>query len=72
MRIFTPPHPETWQNELLLETFVSVPKPKQVIQVGSHLVALPEGVSALDWALERVNYQNPRIRAFGLGRCEKA
>jgi len=43
---------------------VTPPKPKQVIQVGSHLVALPEGVSALDWALERVNYQNPRIRAF--------
>jgi hypothetical protein len=43
---------------------VSPPKPKQVIQVGTHLVALPEGVSALDWALERVNYQNPRIRAF--------
>jgi hypothetical protein len=48
----------------LLEISVSPPKPKQVIQVGSHLVALPEGVSALDWALERVNYQNPRIRAF--------
>lgn len=47
-----------------LETTVSQPTPKQVIQVGSHLVALPEGVSALDWALERVNYQNPRIRAF--------
>ena len=47
-----------------LETSVSTPKPKQVIQVGSHLVALPEGVSALDWALERVNFQNPRIRAF--------
>ena len=43
---------------------MSPPKPKQVIQVGTHLVALPEGVSALDWALERVNYQNPRIRAF--------
>jgi hypothetical protein len=43
---------------------VSPPKPKQVIQVGTHLVTLPEGVSALDWALERVNYQNPRIRAF--------
>lgn len=38
--------------------------PKQVIQVGSQLVSLPEGVTALEWALERVNYQNPRIRAF--------
>jgi len=47
-----------------LETSVSTPKPKQVIQVGGQLVALPEGVSALDWALERVNFQNPRIRAF--------
>jgi hypothetical protein len=37
---------------------------KQVIQVGNHQIELPEGVTALDWALERVNYQNPRIRAF--------
>lgn len=43
---------------------MSAPKPKQVIQVGGHLVALPEGVSAPEWALERVNYQNPRIRAY--------
>jgi len=28
------------------------------------MVSLPEGVTALEWALERVNYQNPRIRAF--------
>lgn len=38
--------------------------PKQVIQVGSHQITLPEGVTALDWSLERVNYQNPRLRAF--------
>lgn len=43
---------------------MSWPTPKHVIQVGSHLVSLPEGVTALEWALERVNYQNPRIRAF--------
>lgn len=43
---------------------MSSPKPKQVIQVSGHLVALPEGVTALEWALERINYQNPRIRAF--------
>ena len=49
--------------------------PKQVIQVGNQQVSLPEGVTALDWGLERINYQNPRIRAFlgcirllGLGR----
>lgn len=43
---------------------MSIAKPKQVIQVGSHQISLPEGVTALDWGLERVNYQNPRIRAF--------
>lgn len=43
---------------------MSRPRPKQVIQVGSQQVALPVGVTAVDWALERVNYQNPRIRAF--------
>ena len=40
------------------------PKPRHVIQVGNQQVALPEGVSALDWSLERVNYQNPRIRSY--------
>ena len=49
---------------LHLESIVSTPKPKQVIHVGSHVVPLPEGVSTLDWGLERVNFQNPRIRAF--------
>jgi hypothetical protein len=43
---------------------MSRPTPKQVIQVGGHMVSLPEGITALEWALERVNYQNPRIRAF--------
>jgi hypothetical protein len=40
------------------------PKPRQVILVGNQQIVLPDGVSALDWALERVNYQNPRIRSF--------
>jgi hypothetical protein len=43
---------------------MSSTKPKQVIQVGGNLVELPEGVTALEWALERSSYQNPRIRAF--------
>lgn len=43
---------------------MSSTKPKQVIQVAGHLVELPEGVTALEWALERSSYQNPRIRAF--------
>jgi hypothetical protein len=38
--------------------------PRQMIQVGNHQVALPEGVTVSDWALERVHWQNPRIRAF--------
>lgn len=37
---------------------------RQVIQVGNHQVPLPEGVTAADWALERVSAQNPRIRSF--------
>lgn len=40
------------------------PRPQQVILVGSHQIPLPEGVTAVDWALERVNYQNPRIRSY--------
>lgn len=39
-------------------------RPPQVIQVGNHQVPLPEGVTAADWALERVSVQNPRIRSF--------
>ena len=40
------------------------PRPRQVILVGNHQIPLPEGITALDWALERVNYQNPRIRSY--------
>src|SRR5260370_14005653 len=39
-------------------------KPRQMIQVGNHPITLPEGVTVTDWALERVHWQNPRIRAF--------
>lgn len=39
-------------------------RPRQIIQVGNHQIALPDGVSVSDWALERVSWQNPRIRAF--------
>lgn len=39
-------------------------KPRQVIQVGDHQISLPEGVTVTDWALERLHWQNPRIRAF--------
>ena len=40
------------------------PKAKQLIQVGNHQIALPLGVTVADWALERVSWQNPRIRSF--------
>jgi hypothetical protein len=40
------------------------PKPRHVILVGNQPVTLPEGVTALDWSLERVNAQNPRIRSY--------
>jgi hypothetical protein len=46
---------------------MTLPRPKkvrQIIQVGSHQITLPEGVTVTDWALERVHWQNPRIRAF--------
>ncbi len=39
-------------------------KTPHVILVGNQSVSLPDGVTALDWALERINYQNPRIRSF--------
>lgn len=39
-------------------------EPQQLIQVGEQLIPLPPGVSAAEWALERLRWQNPRIRAF--------
>ncbi len=39
-------------------------KPRQMIRVGNHQITLPEGVTVTDWALERLHWQNPRIRAF--------
>src|SRR5262249_31676151 len=38
--------------------------PPQVIRIGERRLALPAGVTVLHWAPERINYQNPRIRAF--------
>ena len=40
------------------------PNSRQVILVGHQRIVLPDGVTALDWSLERINYQNPRIRSF--------
>lgn len=38
--------------------------PRQLIRVSDQQVELPEGVTVADWAIERVRWQNPRIRAF--------
>jgi hypothetical protein len=39
-------------------------KTEHHIRVGSHLIALPPGVTAADWGYEKLNQQNPRIRSF--------
>lgn len=46
------------------ETAVDNTAAKQYIQVGNQQVELPEGVTVNDWALERVRFQNPRIRSY--------
>ncbi len=40
------------------------PQTRHVIQVGSRQAELPEGVTPAEWALERSQAQNPRIRAY--------
>jgi|CXWL01.1.fsa_nt_gi hypothetical protein len=37
---------------------------RQIIRVADQHVELPPGVNVADWAIERVRWQNPRIRAF--------
>ena len=37
---------------------------RQVIQTADTLVPLPEGVTVSQWALEKVRWQNPRLRSF--------
>lgn len=37
---------------------------EQSIQVNGQRIPLPDGVSVAEWALERIRWQNPRIRAF--------
>ena len=39
-------------------------KIQHYIQVGTHRVALPEGVSLSEWSLEKIRTQNPRLRIF--------
>lgn len=38
--------------------------PRQLIRVADQHIELPPGVTVAEWAIERVRWQNPRIRAF--------
>ncbi len=40
------------------------PFPKRFFPIGVSQVSLPEGVTMADWTLERIHWQNPRIRAL--------
>lgn len=37
---------------------------RQVIQSADTVIPLPEGVTVSEWALEKVRWQNPRLRSF--------
>ena len=38
--------------------------PKQTILLGDHQIQLPAGLTVTDWTIEKVRWQNPRIRTF--------
>ena len=38
--------------------------PKQMILLGDHQIQLPAGLTVTDWTIEKVRWQNPRIRTF--------
>ncbi len=38
--------------------------PKQMILLGDHQIQLPDGLTVTDWTVEKVRWQNPRIRTF--------
>lgn len=40
------------------------PHPAQFIRVADQQVALPPGVTVAEWGVERLRWQNPRIRSF--------
>ncbi len=42
----------------------SEPDPRRSITVGDHQVLLPAGLTVTDWNIEKVRWQNPRIRTF--------
>ena len=38
--------------------------PKDRILLGDHQIKLPAGLTVTDWTIEKVRWQNPRIRTF--------
>ncbi len=38
--------------------------PKHTILLGDHQIQLPAGLTVTDWTIEKVRWQNPRIRTF--------
>lgn len=38
--------------------------PKHMILLGDHQILLPDGLTVTDWTIEKVRWQNPRIRTF--------
>ncbi len=38
--------------------------PKHMILLGDHQLQLPDGLTVADWTVEKVRWQNPRIRTF--------
>ncbi len=38
--------------------------PKHMIMLGDHQIQLPDGLTVTDWTIEKVRWQNPRIRTF--------
>ena len=39
-------------------------EPERLILLGDHQIQLPAGLTVTDWTIERVRWQNPRIRTF--------
>ena len=37
---------------------------RRLIQLGDHQIKLPEGLTVTDWTIEKIRWQNPRIRTF--------
>ncbi len=47
-----------------LERESDLDEPKHKILLGDHQIQLPAGLTVTDWTIEKVRWQNPRIRTF--------